>query len=126
MTLSLFAAFLALVVLIVLSIVLGCFFTVRTAEAESKALQGHGIANQRKAIIDGLQASIEQFHKSVQGVSTAEVMQLVMITQYFDMLKAIGESDRTNTLFLQHSPGAVKDLTQQFMEAMLGAEKAKR
>jgi len=96
------------------------------AEAESKALQGQGIANQRKAIIDGLQASIEQFHKTVQGVSTSEVMQLVMITQYFDMLKAIGESDRTNTLFLPHAPGAVKDLSHQIMEAMLGAENAKR
>ena len=96
------------------------------AEAESKALQGQGIANQRKAIIDGLQASVEQFHKTVQGVSTAEVMQLVMITQYFDMLKSIGESDRTNTLFLPHAPGAVKDLSQQIMEAMLGAEHAKR
>ena len=96
------------------------------AEAESKALQGQGIANQRKAIIEGLQASVEEFQKTVEGVSTTEVMQLVLITQYFDMLKAIGESDRTNTLFLQHSPGAVKDLTQQVMEAMLGADRAKR
>jgi regulator of protease activity HflC (stomatin/prohibitin superfamily) len=96
------------------------------AEADSKALQGQGIANQRKAIIDGLQASVEQFHKSVQGVSTAEVLQLVMITQYFDMLKAIGESDRTNTLFLPHAPGAVKDLSQQIMESFLAAEKAKQ
>jgi regulator of protease activity HflC (stomatin/prohibitin superfamily) len=96
------------------------------AEAESKALQGQGIANQRKAIIDGLQASIEQFQTVVEGVSTAEVMQLVMITQYFDMLKAIGESDRTNTLFLSHAPGAVKDISQQIMESMLGADYARQ
>ena len=54
------------------------------AEAESKALQGQGIANQRKAIIEGLQGSIEQFQKVVGGASTAEVMQLVLVTQYFD------------------------------------------
>src|ERR1700685_1454725 len=78
------------------------------AEAESKALQGQGIANQRKAIIEGLQGSIEQFQKGVEGASAREVMQLVMVTQYFDTLKSIGESDRTNTLFLAHSPGAVK------------------
>ena len=96
------------------------------AEAESKALQGQGIANQRKAIIDGLQASVAQFQKTVDGVSTAEVLQLVMITQYFDMLKAIGESDRTNTLFLSHAPGAVKDISQQILESMLGSDKAKQ
>ncbi len=62
------------------------------AEAESKALQGQGIANQRKAIIEGLQASIEQFQKVVEGASAKEVMQLVMVTQYFDTLKSIGES----------------------------------
>ena len=76
------------------------------AEAESKALQGQGIANQRKAIIEGLQVSIEQFQKVVEGASAKEVMQLVMVTQYFDTLKSIGESDRTNTLFLAHSPGS--------------------
>jgi len=80
------------------------------AEAESKALQGQGIANQRKAIIEGLQSSIEQFQKVVGGASTAEVMQLVLVTQYFDTIKSIGESDKTNTLFLTHSPGAVKDI----------------
>jgi len=37
------------------------------SRAESKALQGQGIANQRKAIIEGLQASIEQFQKVVEG-----------------------------------------------------------
>ena len=74
------------------------------AEAESKALQGQGIANQRKAIIEGLQVSIEQFQKVVEGASAKEVMQLVMVTQYFDTLKSIGESDKTNTLFLSHSP----------------------
>ena len=69
------------------------------AEAESKALQGQGIANQRKAIIEGLQVSIEQFQKVVEGASSKEVMQLVLVTQYFDTLKSIGESDKTNTLF---------------------------
>jgi regulator of protease activity HflC (stomatin/prohibitin superfamily) len=94
------------------------------AEAESKALQGQGIANQRKAIIEGLQVSIEQFQKVVDGASSRDVMQLVMVTQYFDTLKSIGESDRTNTLFLSHSPGSVKDVSDQIMESMLGAMKA--
>ena len=94
------------------------------AEAESKALQGQGIANQRKAIIEGLQVSIEQFQKVVDGASSKDVMQLVMVTQYFDTLKSIGESDKTNTLFLSHSPGAVKEVSEQILDSMLTAQRA--
>lgn len=96
------------------------------AEAESKALQGAGIANQRKAIIEGLQSSVEQFQKAVEGASAMEVMQLVLVTQYFDTLKAIGESDKTNTLFLTHSASAVKDVSSQIMESMLAAQNANK
>jgi len=95
------------------------------AEAESKALQGQGIANQRKAIVEGLQASIEQFQKAVSDATSREVMQLVLVTQYFDTLKAIGESDKTNTLFLAHSPGSVKEVSDQILESMLVAQNAK-
>ena len=94
------------------------------AEAQSKALQGQGIANQRRAIIEGLQVSIEQFQKVVDGASAKEVMQLVMVTQYFDTLKSIGESDKTNTLFLSHTPGAVGAISDQIMQSMLVAERA--
>src|SRR6202795_4222789 len=94
------------------------------AEAQSKALQGQGNANQRKAIIEGLQISIEQFQRVVEGASAREVMQLVMVTQYFDTLKSIGESDRTNTLFLAHSPGTVNEISDQIMQSMLVAERA--
>ena len=94
------------------------------AEAESKALQGQGIANQRKAIIEGLQVSIEQFQKVVDGASSRDVMQLVMVTQYFDTLKSIGENDKTNTLFLAHSPGAVKEVSEQILDSMLVATRA--
>jgi regulator of protease activity HflC (stomatin/prohibitin superfamily) len=92
------------------------------AEAESKALQGQGIANQRKAIVEGLQASIEQFQKAVEGATSKDVMQLVLVTQYFDTLKSIGENDKTNTLFLAHSPGAVKEVSDQILESMLLAQ----
>jgi regulator of protease activity HflC (stomatin/prohibitin superfamily) len=94
------------------------------AEAESKARQGQGIANQRKAIIEGLQGSIEQFQKVVGNTSTSEVMQLVLVTQYFDTLKSISENDKTNTLFLSHSPAAVKDVSDQILQSMLIAERA--
>src|SRR5580698_8005174 len=95
------------------------------AEAESKALQGQGIANQRRAIVEGLQSSIEQFQKAVEGTTSRDVMQLVLVTQYFDTLKSIGESDKTNTLFLSHSPSAVKEVSDQILESMLAAQNLK-
>jgi len=60
----------------------------------------------------------------VEGASAKEVMQLVMVTQYFDTLKSIGESDKTNTLFLSHSPASVKDVSDQILQAMVVAERA--
>jgi len=96
------------------------------AEAESKALQGQGIANQRKAIVEGLQVSIEQFQKAVEGATSRDVMQLVLVTQYFDTLKSIGENDKTNTLFLAHSPGAVKEVSDQILNSMLVAQNANK
>lgn len=94
------------------------------AEAESKALQGQGIANQRRAIVEGLQTSIEQFQKAVDGATPRDVMQLVLVTQYFDTLKAIGENDKTNTLFVAHSPAAVKEVSDQILDSMLMAQSA--
>src|SRR5713101_4812383 len=73
------------------------------AEAESKRLQGEGIANQRRAIIAGLKDSIEDFSKAVAGATPHDVMQLVLITQYFDTLKEIAANDRTNTVIVPHS-----------------------
>jgi regulator of protease activity HflC (stomatin/prohibitin superfamily) len=95
------------------------------AEAESKALQGQGIANERRAIVEGLQSSIQQFHTVIGSVSTSEVMQLVLITQYFDTLKSIGDSNKTNTLFLSHTPGTVGDISTQILQSLTGADKAK-
>ena len=96
------------------------------AEAESKALQGQGIANQRRAIIDGLKGSIEEFQKAVGGTSTSEVMQLVLVTQYFDTIKSIGELGKTNTLFLQHTPGAVSEISDQILQSMVAADRANK
>lgn len=95
------------------------------AEAESKALQGQGIANQRRAIIEGLSTSIEGFQKALGETSAKEVMQLVLVTQYFDTLKSIGENDKSNTIFLSHSPGAVHSISEQIMESMAAFDASK-
>jgi hypothetical protein len=52
-------------------------------------------------------------------------MQLVLVTQYFDTIRSIGELDKTNTLFLSHSPGAVKEVADQVLQSMLIADRSK-
>lgn len=91
------------------------------AEAESKALQGKGIADQRKAIIDGLRESVENFSSSISGVKSQDVMNLVMMTQYFDTLKDLGNSGKTNTILIPHSPSGMGDLSEQIRNAMITA-----
>src|SRR5580698_1973214 len=70
------------------------------AEAQSKALQGQGIANQRKAIIEGLKESVEAFSAAVEGSTPHDVMMLVLVTQYLDTMKEIGANDKSNTIFV--------------------------
>jgi regulator of protease activity HflC (stomatin/prohibitin superfamily) len=96
------------------------------AEAQSKALQGKGIADQRKAIIEGLRESVDIFQRSVPGACAQDVMNLVLMTQYFDTLKEIGATSRSNTILIPHSPGALSDLTEQFRTAMITAEQVNK
>ena len=91
------------------------------AEAESKALQGKGIADQRLAIVNGLQESVTDFKDNVPGTSAHDVMNLVLMTQYFDTLKDIGLSSKTNTILIPHSPGGMNQLSEQLREAMITA-----
>jgi regulator of protease activity HflC (stomatin/prohibitin superfamily) len=89
------------------------------AEAESKRLQGEGIANQRKAIIAGLKDSVEDFARAVQGSTPQDVMQLVLMTQYFDTLKEIAANDHTNTVLIPHTPNNLTDLFSQIRTAIV-------
>jgi regulator of protease activity HflC (stomatin/prohibitin superfamily) len=93
------------------------------AEAESKALQGQGIANQRKAIIEGLKQSVEAFAQAVEGTTPKDVMMLVLVTQYLDTMKEIGANDKSNTIFVSHSPAAVGDLFRQMQDAVMIGQK---
>jgi regulator of protease activity HflC (stomatin/prohibitin superfamily) len=88
------------------------------AEAESKALQGKGIAAERQAIIDGLSASIEHFQGAVPGSTSEEVMALVLLTQYFDTLRDIGTRGGSSTLFLPSNPGAANDFQAQILAGL--------
>lgn len=92
------------------------------AEAASKRLQGEGTANQRKAIMEGYQSSVEEFQKHVTGVPATEIMQMLLLTQYFDTLKEFGTSTSTKVLLVPHSPAAMKDFGDQIRQAVTIAQ----
>ncbi|HUO99706.1 MAG TPA: SPFH domain-containing protein [Rhizomicrobium sp.] len=94
------------------------------AEAESKRLQGEGIAKQRQAIVAGLRESIAAFTEAVGGVSEREVLNLVLLTQYFDTLKEIGVSAGSKVILTPHAPGGMADLSQQLSSAIITGTEA--
>jgi len=97
------------------------------ADAESKFLAGTGIARQRKAIVDGLRQSIVSFSGEVDGTTPREVIEMMLMTQYFDTLKDLsGKNGAGNTVFVNHAPGAVSEMGDQIRGAFLQAQAGKR
>ncbi len=78
------------------------------AEAESKRLQGMGIADQRREIARGLEESVEVLNKV--GINSQEASALIVVTQHYDTLQAIGEETNTNLILLPNSPQAGSDM----------------
>jgi regulator of protease activity HflC (stomatin/prohibitin superfamily) len=95
-------------------------------EAQSKALQGEGIANQRKAIIEGLKESVESFNGQIKGTKAEDVMNLVLMTQYFDTIKEIGLSGKGNTILIPHSPGGMQDISSELRNAIITANEVSK
>lgn len=74
------------------------------AEAESKRLQGQGIADQRREIARGLEESVEVLNKV--GINSQEASALIVVTQHYDTLQAIGGETNSNLILLPNSPQA--------------------
>ncbi|MDO7137122.1 SPFH domain-containing protein [Algibacter lectus] len=74
------------------------------AEAESKRLQGQGIADQRREIARGLEESVEVLNKV--GINSQEASALIVVTQHYDTLQAIGSETNSNLILLPNSPQA--------------------
>jgi regulator of protease activity HflC (stomatin/prohibitin superfamily) len=90
------------------------------ADADSKHKAGEGLSRQRQAIIDGLAESVKHFQEGVADVSSKDVMDLIMITQYFDMMHSIGCAEKgSNTIFIPHSPSSVGDIAQQLRQGFM-------
>ena len=87
------------------------------AEAEAKYLSGVGVAKQRKAIVDGLRSSIVDFSGKVEGSSTKEVMDLLLLTQYFDMIRDVGSENHCKTTFVPTSRSMGDDVRNSLLQA---------
>ena len=86
------------------------------AKAERAFLNGIGVANQRKALAAGMRGIVQDAQSSSDvSVSAKEVMDLLLLTQYFDVLTSLNETGRereenTSTLLLSHTPDTVRQL----------------
>lgn len=104
------------------------------AEAESKRLQGQGIADQRREIARGLEESVEVLNRV--GINSQEASALIVVTQHYDTLQSIGEETNSNLILLPNSPQAGSDMlnnmvasfaaSNQIGEAMKEAQNKKK
>ena len=78
------------------------------AEAESKRLQGQGIADQRREIARGLEESVDVLNKV--GINSQEASALIVVTQHYDTLQSIGGETNTNLILLPNSPQAGSEM----------------
>jgi regulator of protease activity HflC (stomatin/prohibitin superfamily) len=91
------------------------------ADAEARYLSGLGVARQRKAIVQGLQESVGAFANDVEGATPKDVMDILLLSQYFDTLSSVG----ANALILEHDPATVAMLRQSVGGSFLTSTKKK-
>jgi len=91
------------------------------AEAESKRLQGKGIADQRREIAKGLEESVDTLNKA--GINPQEASALIVITQHYDTLQAIGATSGSNLILLPNNPTAASNMLNDMTASLLAANK---
>lgn len=94
--------------------------TAAEAEAEKDRLHGVGIAQQRRAIVDGLAESIEELKNAHVGLSEDQIMAILLTNQYLDTLNTFA-ANGNQTLFLPSGPSAVDDIRTQMLSALTAA-----
>ena len=98
------------------------------AEAESKRLQGQGIADQRREIARGLEESVEVLNKV--GINSQEASALIVVTQHYDTLQSIGQETNSNLILLPNSPQAgsqmLNDMVASFTASNMIGESMKK
>jgi len=86
------------------------------AEAQSKELQGQGLAKKRKAIAQGIQEAVESVKRAMPEIPSKEIINILMMSQYIETLKEIGKS--SNTMMVPFTPNLLSVLEQQFRTAI--------
>lgn len=89
------------------------------AEAESKRLQGQGTANQRREIAKGLEESVEMLNKV--GINSYEASSLIVITQHYDTLQAMGDNANSNIILMPGSPSTASDMMGDLITSLSAA-----
>lgn len=86
------------------------------AEAESKRLQGEGIANQRKAIVNGL---VEQFEALKEVGLVHDAQEILLMTQYFDTLVEVSRNSQNKTIMMPSNPGGLNQIMQEMRNSFI-------
>jgi regulator of protease activity HflC (stomatin/prohibitin superfamily) len=90
------------------------------AEAESKRLQGQGIADQRREIAKGLEDSVAVLNNA--GINSQEASALIVITQHYDTLQSLGEHSRSQLILLPNAPSAASDMLGQMVASFVASK----
>ncbi|HGJ1919069.1 TPA: SPFH domain-containing protein [Streptococcus pneumoniae] len=96
--------------------------TAAEAEAEKDRLHGVGIAQQRKAIVDGLAESITELKEANVGMTEEQIMSILLTNQYLDTLNTFA-SKGNQTIFLPNTPNGVDDIRTQILSALRAEKK---
>ena len=91
------------------------------AEAESKRLQGKGIADQRREIAKGLEESVAILNKA--GINSQEASSLIIVTQHYDTLQSIGNNSGSNLILLPNNPSSASNMLTDTITGMVAANK---
>tara|TARA_B100000809_G_scaffold266794_1_gene331636 strand:- start:9161 stop:10069 length:909 start_codon:yes stop_codon:yes gene_type:complete len=91
------------------------------AEAESKRLQGMGIADQRREIARGLEESVDVLNKA--GINSQEASALIVITQHYDTLQSIGSESNSNLILLPNNPNAASSMLTDMVTSLAATNK---
>lgn len=91
------------------------------AEAESKRLQGRGIADQRREIARGLEESMVILNRA--GINSQEASALIIVTQHYDTLQSIGSKSGSNLILLPNNPNAASNMLTDVVTGMVAANK---
>ena len=100
--------------------------SVKEAEAdqESKRLQGLGLAQQREEVAKGLKNSVEEFKEALgKAADPNEIMNIILMTNYFDTLKSIGEGPNSKVIMMDGSPEGIKNVKQQIIAGIQSSVK---